>query len=469
MSADLTIVICTHNRVELLERTLASLNRARRPRGSHIEVLAIANACTDDTTGFLRRYQGEADARGWLPLRFAEEPRAGKSRALNLAIDLIRTAAVAYVDDDHRVDEGYLVGVCSSLEQHPDASLFCGRIIPDWDGSEPDWVHETGAYRIYPLPVPQFELGDKPMRVKPGEATPGGGNLCLRTELFARVGRYSVEFGPTGHDLAGGEDTEWVRRAIAQGAILQYVPEMLQYHYVDSERLTLSYVVRKSYQRSSSYVRLSPTVGFDGRVPAYMYRKLGTYMLSALASLGSSRRRFYLVRSAAALGEIRGVRSRRDGGLQSERTTNAQPREPGTYARAAWAAFGALAAIAVAAGTLMFEPLAQALQTSFRIGLAFTLLLLLKSLIDFTRTGPHITEEILSHYRLFLVQALSRLALATFVLMAGMAFLGTTAYVVGLVLFAAAYDSVNAAVAGVAGIIVLSGRAFCAHYSITRG
>jgi GT2 family glycosyltransferase len=51
MSADLAIVICTHNRVELLERTLASLNRARRPRG-HIEVLAIANACTDDTVSF---------------------------------------------------------------------------------------------------------------------------------------------------------------------------------------------------------------------------------------------------------------------------------------------------------------------------------------------------------------------------------------------------------------------------------
>jgi hypothetical protein len=218
--------------------------------------------------------------------------------------------------------------------------------------------------------------------------------------------------------------------------------------------------MRKSYQRSSSNVRLSPTIGVDGRVPAYMYRKVATYMLSALVSPGSSRRRYYLVRSAAALGEIRGVRRRREEDLHSDRATNAQHGEGGTHPRAAWAAFGALTVIAVAAGTLIFEPLAQGLQTSSRIGLAFTLLLLLKSLIDFTRTGPHITGEILSHYRLFLVQALSRLALATFVLMAGMAFLGITAYVVGLVLFAAAYDSFDAAVAGVAGILVLSARAF---------
>ena len=41
-------------------------------------------------------------------------------------------------------------------------------------------------------------------------------------------------------------------------------------------------------------------------MPRYLYRKLAEYLVEALTALGSSKRRFYLVRSAAALGEIAG-------------------------------------------------------------------------------------------------------------------------------------------------------------------
>jgi GT2 family glycosyltransferase len=321
MPGELTVVICTHDRAGLLERTLASLNAARRPPDWRIELLVVANACRDGTVEFLRRYQAQAESRRWIPLRFAEEPNPGKSRALNLAIGLIRTPAVAYVDDDHRVAEDYLAGVCAAFDRYPDAQLFCGRIIPDWDGSEPAWVHDTGPYRIYPLPVPRFDLGEQPVRVEPGIATPGGGNLCLRSSLFGKVGRFSLDLGPTGHDLGGAEDIEWVKRAIALGATVQYVPDIVQHHYVDPDRLRLGYLVRKSYLRSSSIVRLAPEVAANGRVPAYMYRKMIEYFVSALFSLGADRRRFYLVRLAAALGEIHGVIRRRGVRLAPARET----------------------------------------------------------------------------------------------------------------------------------------------------
>jgi GT2 family glycosyltransferase len=310
MSRDLTIVICTHNRSTLLQRTIASLNRAARPTDWTVNLLVVANACTDDTVPFLEGYARDAPARGWLPMRHGEEPEPGKSRALNLAIKLIDSVAVAYVDDDHRVDEGYVTNVCRALGAYPEASLFCGRIVPDWDGREPNWVHDTGPYRIYPLPVPRFDIGSRPMRVEPGTATPGGGNLFLRTELFNRVGEFSLEFGPTGHDLGGAEDIEWVKRAIAAGAIVQYDPSVVQYHYVDPERLRLAYLARKAYLRSSSIVRLSPELDAGGGVPLYMYRKAGTYLIAALGTLVDEKRRFYLVRFAAALGEIDGAHKR---------------------------------------------------------------------------------------------------------------------------------------------------------------
>ena len=308
----LTVVICTHNRVELLLRTLDYLNACRYPQGWQVQALVVANACSDDTIQCLTRFHKEA-ADG-LSLTWIEEPVPGKSNALNSAIPKIQSDLVAFVDDDHRVDRDYLVHICRTADTYPEADLFCGRILPDWDGTEPDWVHDTGPFRMYPLPVPRFDQGDEPKVLGLGTAIPGGGNLFLRTKWLGYVGNFSADYGPNGHNLGGAEDLEWVKRALRMGARLQYVPEVLQYHYVDLKRLTLTYVLKKAFLRSASTVRLADDQHGAG-VPAFMYRKIARYLFAALFSGRWQVRRFYLVRSAAALGEVQGYRRRRRDGL----------------------------------------------------------------------------------------------------------------------------------------------------------
>jgi GT2 family glycosyltransferase len=300
----LTIVICTHNRAPLLHRTLTFLNQAQRPPDCQVEIRVVANACRDGTRRVLQDYQARATEEHWLPLRWQEEPIPGKSRALNAVLPEVTTPVVAFVDDDHRVDPDYLLGVCRAVQRYPEASLFCGRILPDWDGTEPSWVHDRGPYRIYPLPIPRFDLGPESREVTRDIAVPGGGNLFLRTRLFAQVGYFSLDFGPVGHNLGGAEDMQWVLRAMQGGAKLRYIPEVVQYHFVDPQRLTLPYLMRKAYERSGSTVRLSSTVQ-ERRLPLYMLRKAGEYFFASLVSFRQTRRRFYLVRLAASLGEIK--------------------------------------------------------------------------------------------------------------------------------------------------------------------
>ena len=181
--------------------------------------------------------------------------------------------------------------------------------MPDWDGSEPAWVHDQGPYRIYPLPVPRFDLGESPRAVTPEVAIPGGGNLFLRTDWLGRVGSFSTDLGPTGHDLGGSEDMDWVLRALQLGAHLQYMPDVIQYHYVDTSRLTLPYIIKKAYKRTASTVMLDPSLQ-GCKAPRYLYRKLAGYAFAALTAVGEARRRFYLVRTAATLGEFAGYRQR---------------------------------------------------------------------------------------------------------------------------------------------------------------
>jgi glycosyltransferase involved in cell wall biosynthesis len=299
----LTVLICTHNRAPLLGQLLDSLDAAKRP-DEGVELLVIANHCSDETHAMLDARVAAPNER--LPLRWIAEPTAGKSHALNRGMPEVRTALVAFIDDDQRVAADFLLAVRDAARDHPEADLFCGRLTPDWTGTEPPWVHDQGRYRIYPLPTPNFDLGTEPRTLAAGGPLPGGGNIVARSPWLAKVGPFATDLGPVGHDLGGAEDAEWLRRALDAGATLLYVPAMWQLHYVDAERLTVGYLMHKAYKRSAASIGLQ--AAGPSRVPAYAYRKLAGYAWHALTALGADRRRFYLIRSAAALGEIAGHR-----------------------------------------------------------------------------------------------------------------------------------------------------------------
>lgn len=306
----LTVVICTHNRAALLIRTLDSLNSASRI-AEGAQILVVANHCSDDTHHALEHYEGLGANR--LPMRWLAEPTKGKSHALNRALREVKTPLLAFVDDDQRVDACFLTGIRDTVRDNPEAALICGRLLPDWDGTEPDWVHDQGPYRIYPLPVPNFDLGPEPQWLNADIAVPSGGNAVVRTSWIERIGPFSTALGPVGHDLGGSEDSEWFLRALHLGARLLYTPTMVQYHVIEAERLETGFLMRLTYKRTASTVGLPGTTVVEARVPLWTVRKLAQYSLMALTAWNVNRRRFYLMRSAAAWGEIAGYRRLRRG------------------------------------------------------------------------------------------------------------------------------------------------------------
>ncbi|XSG86404.1 MAG: glycosyltransferase [Methylohalobius sp. ZOD2] len=293
---NLTILICTHNRPHLLARTLDYLNRANYPP-QDCQILVVANACRDDTLSLLKTYQSKMR----IPLKFLEESQPGKSHALNTGLASIDSGIVAFVDDDHRVAPRYPMAIVDAFMKFPDTALVCGRILPDWTGDEPAWIHNNSFYPLYPLPVPHYDQGPEERWICTKGPLPGGGNLALRKEVFDTIGGFSSELGPKGHDLGGSEDSEFVLRALKADFKLRYVPDMVQHHYVDLERLKLGYIIKKAYKRSQTVVRYRKT----HRVPPpYLFRKVVEHFWRALISLYWPEKRFYLVRTAAALGEL---------------------------------------------------------------------------------------------------------------------------------------------------------------------
>jgi GT2 family glycosyltransferase len=62
-----------------------------------------------------------------------------------------------------------------------------------------------------------------------------GGNVAIRRDAVARVGRYDVR-------LTRGQDTEYYWRCIERGLTICYEPAALVYHTVGPERLTPAYL-----------------------------------------------------------------------------------------------------------------------------------------------------------------------------------------------------------------------------------
>lgn len=300
----LTFVICTHNRAELLMKTIASLNSALRPENCELSILVIANACRDNSARQLQDYMAQQKNTGAITLQYREEPRPGKSLALNLALKKVKDGYICFVDDDHRVDSYYLSAIAEFIRKYPSCPIFCGRILPDWTGEEPSWVHLTGQFRIYPLPVPHFDLDADGMVLDERHSIPGGGNLIVHTGLFGRIGGFNTELGPKGHNLLGSEDSDFVLRALSAGEVLRYEPTIIQYHYVDLERLKMRYLLQKSFQRTRSItLARNPTFA---QPPRYLWRKLFEYFVLGLTSLSRKKVRFYLMRIASIFGEIAG-------------------------------------------------------------------------------------------------------------------------------------------------------------------
>ncbi len=452
----LTVLICTHNREGLLARALKSLQSMVRLEDGSVHVLVVANACSDGTQALLdseRTISLQDPSR--LPIEWLAEPKPGKSNALNTAIPhLMDSDVVAFVDDDHRVDSQYLAEICKAAETYPEATLFCGRIVADWDGTEPAWVHDQGRYRIYPAPVQEQEFGPLPKRVTlDADELPGGGNLFLRPQVFGRIGGFSTDLGPKGHDLGGGEDIAFVLKALERGERLQYVPEVFQYHYVDSTRLGFPYLLEKAYQRSRSSARVNHE-GRRGGVPLYMWRKLAGYGFKALVPPAWPRLRFYLMRLASTLGEIRGLRD----------AATSRPRRP--RKKLVWptlfaaAGLGGVAALHAAAPAGAFH---TGIAATLGVAVVFAAVLGTRSLLYFSRTGPQIRNEVLSRYRWYALYAFSRLMIFALLILIIQAATGSLAYAGIAFLFDQNFNATWAIFAAAAGIVAISVLQFCRH------
>jgi len=241
----LDIIIPTQNRARLLERAVRSVLEACQVPALSVHITVVLNACRDDSRERLAGVQAAAPGR----ITILEERRRGKSKALNLAIAATSGDLVGMIDDDEEVDREWLTVVAGAFTADPDLDFVGGPYVACWDAPPPDWV--PSDY------LAVLGAADNGPRRRPYEpAFPGilkGGNAVIRRRTLAVVGPYAEYLGPgEGARLFSCEDEEMYLRLLEHGARGMYLPDMVIYHHVSSERLTPEYYRQWCFWRGVS-------------------------------------------------------------------------------------------------------------------------------------------------------------------------------------------------------------------------
>lgn len=318
MSTSISAIICTHNRSAILSRTLESLSRVRVPEGARAEVVVVANACTDDTAEMARAW-GERMA---MPLRVVEEPTPGLSIARNRGAKEASNDVLAFLDDDIWASEGWLESMLDTFES-TNADMVAGHIVLWYEEAKPGWI--TPGMEVM---LSCLDLGDKVCGCR--EAI--GANFACTKRVFERAGPFRPELGRTGNVLLAGDETYFVRLALAQGVRMYYSPGASVKHWVPRSRVDPVYLAKVS--RSSAYTLTVMTDTFGIRqtiasIGVGAGRYLGHSVALPLWRLvgDTTRANRAVVRRAIGLGRVQGgLRRLRDDSLVPERAARASLR-----------------------------------------------------------------------------------------------------------------------------------------------
>ena len=251
----ITVAICTFNRAESLRRTLDSLVEMRVPSDLSWEIVIVDNNSTDHTDHVIGEYAGH------LPARREFEPRAGKSNALNRAIDVARGDYIVWIDDDVLVDPGLLTGYEAAFRRWPEAAVFGGRIKPKYEAPVEKWVLESEAVLGGPYAIRDFGDQVLPFSADDEDHFPYGANWAIRA-IEQRAFRYDPNLGPVPNRIRVQEDTDLMIRLLRSGATGYWIPEAIVEHRIGRDRQTVRYIADyyESWGETLAFLNAATTV-----------------------------------------------------------------------------------------------------------------------------------------------------------------------------------------------------------------
>lgn len=123
----LSVILPAHQEEGHIGRCLDALRDQELPDGIPVQLVIVANGCTDSTAQIARGRAAELEAAGWQVL-LLETPQGGKVHALNLGDAQAIGSMRLYLDADIVMGPGLISGLVAVLSR-PGARYAGGRLV----------------------------------------------------------------------------------------------------------------------------------------------------------------------------------------------------------------------------------------------------------------------------------------------------------------------------------------------------
>jgi len=208
---DVSLIICTRDRHHQLARCLESVRCITFDRPW--ELIIVDNGSTDETAAVVREFRKTTTVQAI----YLFEPKRGKSRGLNTAIEIATGQILAFTDDDCYPAPDFLSQVWSAFHD-PLTGYIGGRIMLHDPADQPITINES----LTPVTFPPGSF------VCAGSIQ--GANMAFRRTVLLEIGGFDPLFGP-GALFIAAEEIDAVGRASAMGWQGKYHPEAVVRHH----------------------------------------------------------------------------------------------------------------------------------------------------------------------------------------------------------------------------------------------
>jgi GT2 family glycosyltransferase len=270
----LSIIIPTKNRVQILAELLDSIGRLDEIDSLRPEIIVADNGSQDHTFAYVNSLARDFPS----SIKALKVLRPGKSAAINEAAKTAGGSVLAFLDDDVVVDKAWLVAI-QRFFQDGDQPVGQGLIrLQSSTASDPEILRLVERYRTIP------KLEHDP--ITKTLSTLNGANFFLRRDVFERLGGLDERLGPGASGTS--EDVDFARRLTRAGIAIGYAPQAVAYHRVERDRLTEEYFKQSHLRQGRSRLliknRSAASILFD------LIRARAQYLCYTLA--GKERNRY---------------------------------------------------------------------------------------------------------------------------------------------------------------------------------
>jgi GT2 family glycosyltransferase len=217
-----SVLICTFNRHELLEKALASIVDGTLEKPDEIVIVNAGDARAD---AVIKKFEG----RNGILIKLLKVVNKNLAANRNLGLPHCSGDLIAMTDDDAEVFPDWVTRMKRAHAEHPEAGAVGGAVLGTNLESLVGKVADATTFPSWP--------DARHVRTLPGV------NICYKKDAVERI-------GPQDETLFRGEDVDYNWRVISLGYKIYFDPSIKVYHY---HRPTLKALLNQHYMYGRAY------------------------------------------------------------------------------------------------------------------------------------------------------------------------------------------------------------------------